>query len=361
MRLIIDAHEDLAWNILTFNRDYTRSIKETRKAEEGSETPTLNGSTMVGWPEYQQAGVAIVYSTLFAAPFRRKLGDWDVQSYRDIKEAHRRYLDQLNTYHRLVDQKPDHFRLIQDAASLKNHLLEWQDEKQSHAVGFVILMEGAEGVQEPSELEFWWENGVRIIGPAWAGTRFCGGTREPGPLTDEGRALLDGMADIGFTLDLSHMDELAVRQALDDYPGAIIASHATCAALMPDFPNNRLLKDDIIKGIIERNGVIGMIPMLPFLKEGWKSADGRQGLNMDPLLIDQVDHICQLAGDSNHVGLGTDFDGGFGMESAPADLDSIGDLVKIPALLEKRGYSDTDMDAIMGKNWERHLMETLPG
>ena len=81
---------------------------------------------------------------------------------------------------------------------------------------------------------------------------------------------------------------------------------------------------------------------------------------MDPLLIDQVDHICQLAGDSSHVGLGTDFDGGFGMESAPADLDSIADLAKIPDLLEKRGYSEKDMDAIMGKNWERHLMETLP-
>jgi len=361
MRLIVDAHEDLAWNNLAFERDYTRSVAETRKSEENSDIPFNNDNTMIGWPEYQQARVAVVFSTLFVAPIRRKLGDWDNQTYGDIKEAHQRYRQQLDVYHRLVDNHPARFRLIQDGASLKNHLDDWKEDGETHPVGLVILMEGAEGVQNPAELEFWWEKGVRIIGPAWAGTRFCGGTQEPGPLTDEGRALLNGMAELGFTLDLSHMDELAARQALDEYPGPIIASHATCAALLPEFPGNRLLKDDIIRGIMERNGTIGLVPMLPFLKHDWKKTDGRQGLNMDPLLTNHIDHICQMAGDSNHVGLGTDFDGGFGLESAPADLDSIADLANLAGILESQGYSNRDVDAILGGNWLHHLQENLPG
>jgi membrane dipeptidase len=359
MKLIVDAHEDLAWNILSFNRDYTRSVAETRRMEKDSEIPFHNDNTMIGWPEYLNAGVAVVFSTLFAAPQRRKLGDWDIQTYKDTKEAHQRYRDQLDVYHRLVDLEPDKFRLIQNAVALNDHLEDLQENIKNHPVGLVILMEGAEGVQDPDELEFWWEKGVRIIGPAWAGTRFCGGTLEPGPLTTEGRALLEGMAELGFTLDLSHMDELSAMQALDEYPGSIIATHATCAALLPDFPANRLLKDDIIRGIIERNGTIGLIPMLPFLVKDWKKPDGRQGLNLD-LLINHIDHICQLAGDSSHVGLGTDFDGGFGMESAPADLDSIADLVKLSGMLEARGYSSRDVDAIMGWNWIDHLQENLP-
>ena len=142
----------------------------------------------------------------------------------------------LDVYHRLVDEYPQKFSLIQDTSSLEDHMITWQEETKNHPVGLVILMEGAEGVREPAELELWWEKGVRIIGPAWAGTRFCGGTMEPGPLTEEGHALLAGMAEIGFTLDLSHMDEMAARQALGEYPGAIIASHANCAALLPEFP-----------------------------------------------------------------------------------------------------------------------------
>jgi len=135
-------------------------------------------------------------------------------------------------------------------------------------------MEGAEGVRTPSELDEWWELGVRFIGPAWAGTRFCGGTRDPGPLTDDGRALLEAMADIGFTLDLSHMDELSARQSLDMYPGPIIASHANAAALLPGYDGNRLLPDEVIRGMITRDGIIGVIPYCRFLDNSWKRVIG---------------------------------------------------------------------------------------
>ena len=74
-----------------------------------------------------------------------------------------------------------------------------------------------------------------------------------------------------------------------------------------------------------------------------------------------IDHVCQAVGDANHVGLGSDFDGGFGAESIPAGMDTIADLGRIaPALGEELGYGDEDIAAIMGGNWLRLLQEALP-
>jgi membrane dipeptidase len=360
MSIIVDAHEDLAWNILTLNRDYTRSAAETWKIEAGSSILDHTDNTLLGWEDYQLGKVAIIFSTLFVSPERRKLGEWDSQAYKTSDEAHLHYRAQLERYHLLTDKYPEKFRLIRDGKDLMDIIDHWNGPEKSHPVGMVVLMEGAEGVRKPSELEEWWFLGVRIIGPAWAGTRFCGGTREPGPLTDDGRELLAGMAEIGMTLDISHMDELAALQALDDYPGVIIASHANCAALLSNYSGNRMLSERMIKKIIQRNGVIGLVPALPFLKYDWKKSDGRDGLTLASVFAGHIDHICQIAGNANNVGLGTDYDGGFGVESAPKDINTIADLQKLESILSTRGYSSTDIEKIMGKNWLQFLQENLP-
>ena len=361
--LIVDSHEDLAYSIISFGRDYTRPAAETRRIEKenGSPTPGHNGNTLLGWPDYQRGRVAVVFGTLFVVPERRKAGDWEGLCYSDYDQAHRLYRDQMEAYRDLVDRRPDYFRLIGSQADLEIVLSHWNDSgADTHPVGIVPLMEGAEGVRTPAELERWWDWGVRLIGPAWAGTRFCGGTREPGPLTDDGRALLKGMAGIGFTLDLSHMDELAARQSLDFYPGPIIASHANAAAVIPEYDGNRLLSDGIIKGLIARDGVIGVIPYCRFLKPDWKMEAGRDGITLETLAT-HIDHICQMAGNARHVGLGTDFDGGFGVESVPAEVDTIADLQKLVPILADRGYIEADISAILGGNWLRHLRTRLPG
>jgi membrane dipeptidase len=360
--LIVDAHEDIAYNILSFGRDYTRPAAETRKLERKSAPETIKhaGETLLGWPEYQLGRVAVVFGTLFATPERRKEGDWDRQSYADIQQAHRIYRTQLDEYHRLTDEHPDRFRLIGTRADLKSILSHWANATQpTHPVGLVPLMEGAEGVRTPSELEEWWEAGLRTIGLAWAGTRFCGGTRDPGPLTDDGRALLKAMADIGFTLDLSHMDPQSAREALDLYPGPIIASHANAAALLKGYTGNRLLPEDVIKGLLDRDGIIGVIPFCVFLENGWKRSDRRDHITLETLVA-HVDHICQMAGDARHVGLGSDFDGGFGVDSVPSGIDTIADLQKLSPLLTAKGYNDDEVAAILGGNWLRHLQTHLP-
>ncbi len=363
MSLIIDSHQDLAYNMLTWARDYTRSVEETRRLEVGTDVPTLNGDCIVGWPEYQSGQVAAVFATLFATPARKKEA-YDKVWYADVETAHRLYRDQINVYRRLVDVHPDKFRLVASTKELDSVIGDWSKPAQNgsgHPVGLIYLMEGADGIRSPKELSEWYDMGLRLIGLAWAGTRYCGGTSEPGALTPEGRELIAAMADYNFVLDLSHMDEAAATESLDRYEGPVMATHSNCAALMKGADTNRHLPDHVIEGLIERDGVIGLIPLNSFLKVGWlrKNGSRREEVPLD-VLIAHIDHICQIAGNSLHAGIGSDFDGGFGLQSIPPELDSIADLQKISAGLKARGYNEADVENILGGNWLRFLRRNLP-
>jgi membrane dipeptidase len=383
MMIIVDAHQDLAYNIATFHRDYRLSAHETRQREQGTETIAQNGDTLLGYPEYRRGRIGVIFATLFAGPVRRKLGEWDTQTYKTTEQAHALYRGQMDVYLRLADEQPAYFRLIGSKADLQETVSAWEqaaalpqekpageDEPTNETsseesgepplpVGLVVLMEGAEGVRRPEELVEWWQLGVRVIGPAWTGTRFCGGTREPGPLTREGFQLLEAMADLGFALDISHMDEQAALQALDAYPGTIIASHSNVAALLKGIETNRHLSDQVIAGLLERDGVIGTVINNGFLKPGWKAEDGRQQVSLQDVAA-HIDYICQAAGDPLHAGIGSDFDGGYGLQSTPHEIDTIADLRKLIPILAAKGYRHEDIAAILGKNWLDRLNRVLP-
>lgn len=363
--LIIDAHEDLAYNMLTYGRDYTRSAAETRRLEAGTIQVKVKEDTLLGWPDYQRGQVAVIFSTLFATPTRLRSGDWERLHYANTLQANHLYWEQLDLYHRLVDDNPDKFRLVWLRSNLQEILAGWQKspetkgEPPNHPVGLVILMEGAEGLRAMSELEDWWDGGVRIIGPAWAGNRFCGGTREPGRLTVAGRELLEHMAGHGFGLDVSHMDEVAALEAVDSYPGVVIASHSNAKALLRGYDGNRHLSDALIQALVERNAVIGVLPFNGFLQADWKQGERRDLVTLQHVAA-QIDYICQMAGDSRHVGIGSDFDGGFGLQSVPVEIDTIASLQTLVPLLGERGYSQEDIQGILGGNWITMLNLILP-
>jgi membrane dipeptidase len=361
--LIVDAHQDLAWNMLTFGRDYTQSVEETRRRENGNFVVENNGDTTLSWQEYQRGRVALVFATLFAAPLRVKVGEWDTQVYETAEQAHKIYMDQLDTYDRLLDRHPDKFTPVRTTRELESLLATWNQPDGAHPngrpTGLVTLMECAECIRTTGELDEWWERGVRIIGPAWRSTRFCGGTREPGPLTKEGHALLDAMAERGFILDLSHMAWESALESLDGYEGAIIATHANPLTMVKNGTSNRFLTDEIIDGIIERGGVIGIVPFNRFLIQDWKNTDPRSDCSLD-LVAAHIDYICQRAGSARHVGFGTDFDGGFGLQQIPPEIDTVADLQKLSPLLAARGYNESDIAAIFGGNWVDHLQRNLP-
>lgn len=364
MTLLIDSHEDIAWNIVNLKRDYTRSAHDIRDSELNTPIPAFNGNTLLGWPQYQQANVGIIFATLYCRPKRLDQGKYPVHVYETPRQAHQCYRENLDAYFRLAEESPDKFCLILNQTELQSQLALWEQHLSGHSetpppVGLVILMEGAECMAEPAEAEQWYDWGVRLIGPAWAGNHFCGGTREPGPLTKAGFGLLDQMAYLGMILDISHMDHQSARQSLDYYQGQVIASHSNAEAIIPNIPIKCHLKDETIQQLIERDGVMGIVPLNAFLKWDWRAEGGRAAMSIDAV-VKQIDHVCQMAGTTRHVGLGTDFDGGFGCESVPPEIDTIADLPKLSPKLAEKGYNEEDINNIFSGNWLRILKSNLP-
>jgi membrane dipeptidase len=358
--IVIDAHEDLAWNALTFGRDYRRSVLETRQLEAGTDTPTHNGQTLIGWPEWQRGRVAIVFSSLFAAPDRWREGSWDTLCYDGPEQAHLQYRANLDTYRQWVEKSPEHYRFILSVQDLEGQWSAWQDPEHKGPVGLLLLMEGADGLREPAEVEQWFDWGVRILGPAWSGTRYAGGTKEPGPLTELGRELLKYMEACGMTLDLSHLSEEGAREALDRFGGTVIASHTSPLAHVSnaEFPE-RHISDEVIRRLAGRKGVMGLLLGNRFLQDGWRIGMERELVGIEDILA-AIDHVCQLVGSADHIALGSDFDGGFGLDRVPKGLDSIADLQLIGDALCQYGYSDEDVAGILGLNWYHLLQHSLP-
>jgi membrane dipeptidase len=211
---------------------------------------------------------------------------------------------------------------------------------------------------EPTQVEEWYARGLRIIGPAWSATRYSGGTRAPGPLTDLGRELLEVMASFRMVLDLSHMAPEACYEALDRYEGPLFASHSNPLKFRSDRPD-RNLSDRIIELIADRDGVVGIIPYNLFLVNDWRLGDPKDAATMDTVIA-AIDHVCQITGSARHVGIGSDFDGGFGSEAAPLGFETVADLWEIGPALAARGYAPGDVSAILSGNVLRILRAGLP-
>ncbi len=362
MPYLIDSHEDFSYNMLNFGRDYRRSVEETRRLESTTSIPQWNGQTLLGAAEYQQGQVRIIFSTLFLSPRDQNTPAWEPLSYPDFSTFRKLTHDQIDAYERLWDQSPELFAPVRHKRELHRVLNTWEQTNTPslpHPTGMVMLIEGAEGISNPAELEEYWHRGVRMIGLVWGGGRLCGGTRNPGKFTSEGLAFLDVMAEYGFTLDISHMSEESALEALDRYEGPVAATHANARALLRTDPRQRHLSDIVIRQLVERDGVMGVIPFNHFLNPDWSPSDPRESIRLEHLAA-HIDHVCQLAGNSHHVGIGTDFDGGFGYPAVPLEINTIADLQKLDPILQQRGYSPEDVQNILGANWLQHLERTLP-
>jgi membrane dipeptidase len=215
-------------------------------------------------------------------------------------------------------------------------------------------MEGADPIREPEELEMWYERGLRIIGPAWDNTRYAAGAwNGGGGLTPDGHRLLEVMAEFDFVLDLTHMSEQGTLEALDRYPGPIVATHSNSRALVP---SQRQLSDLQIMRVAERGGIVGVVPFNIFLLANHRRGEPKERVTLEHVVA-HIDHICQVVGDAQHVGLGSDFDGGFGSADIPAEMDSAADLPLIGKALAAHGYETADITDILGGNWLRFLRQ----
>ncbi len=346
---IVDAHLDIAWNKFALNRDFLESVAEKR-AREGARPAHNEGSALVGLPDLIAGNVRVVFATTFVAQARPDRKEWG-RTYSTPQEAHDQAMEQI-AYYAALAMDP-RVSLITTRGDL-DRVLESPEPK----VGLVILMEGADPIVEPAQTPEWFEAGVRIVGPAWSQTRYSGGTRAPGPLTDLGRALMPHLERAGMILDASHMAEQSFFDALESFGGAVIASHSNCRVFAGADPD-RQLSDEMIRAIVERDGVIGAVLYGGFLKAGWDKSAKKDALTLADA-AQHIQHICDLAGDARHVGIGSDFDGGFGMESVPREIDTIADLHRIGDALAAASFGDADIANILGGNWFRLLRRALP-
>ncbi len=354
--IVVDAHEDIAYNALAHARDYRLPAWEKRRLE-ASDEPARAGLATVGLPDALLGRVAVVFATIFTAPRSATPQPWDHLTYTTPREAYRLAVDQYDYYQRLFDES-ERVRLIRSVGDLNAVLATWAEgtEMHQHRQGMTLLMENADPILEPRQFEEWYARGVRLVGPAWQASRYCGGTGQPGPLTALGRELLDVMANFNAILDLSHMAEQAYLEAIDRYEGVVIASHSNPRRFRG---TDRHLSDEMIRRLAERDGVMGIVLFNRFLSDTWAKGDPKSDVPMS-VALDAIDYVCQLTGSAAHVGIGSDFDGGFGAESIPDGLDTVGDLWNFGAALRARGYSEEDTAAILGGNMLRKLRQALP-
>ncbi len=344
--MIVDGHEDIATNALFGGRDIRQSVAEKRAREASAPRDEIRrfGSAMLGLPEHRQGGVGLVFATIFVMPG-------------EVEEMAVRGLAQLRYYHELARDETAGVRLITSRSELAALEREFAaaPTPELRPVGFVLLMEGADPLRDPSELEVWQREGLRLLGLSWGATRYAGGTHAPGGLTDLGRALLAEMQRLGIVLDVSHLAEESFWQATERFAGTIIASHSNCRAYVP---TDRQLTDDMIREIARRDGVIGTVLANGFLVDGWSRERG-DVVSLEAVMR-HIDHVCDLTGTAAHCAIGSDFDGGFGVETTPQELDSVADLGKIGEALSARGYGADDVAGILGGNWLRMLRRALP-
>lgn len=343
--LIVDAHLDIAYGALEDGRNPLATVEEIRRSEPRKPRP---GRATVSFPQLREAGIVVVFGTIFVMPKAAARGDAMRMVYEDAQDAHRLGMSELDYYHRLVDVEANRLRLVGDAVGLEEVLATHESDEEP-LLGIVPLMEGADPIREPEELELWVQRGVRLIGLAWDDTRYAAGAWRGSRhgLTKAGRALLEVMNEFGLILDITHMSEKASLEALEQYEGPVAATHSNCRALVP---GERQLSDAQIRAVGEREGVIGTVLYNRFLRANHQQGDRKELVTLD-YVVAHIDHICQVLGDARHVGLGTDMDGGFGADDIPAELDSAADLPLIAARLRDSGYGQEDVQHIMGQNW----------
>jgi membrane dipeptidase len=357
--LIFDAHLDLSMNALEWNRDFTRSIDDIRQREQGQTDKKDRGKGTVCFPEMRRSGVGICVATQIARYVKPKN---PLPGWHSPEQAWAMTQGQLAWY-RAMEERGEIVQ-ITDTTGLEKHVGLWQravagnDSSSSPLpLGYILSLEGADSIVTLKHLERSYEQGLRALGPAHYGPgTYAQGTDANGGIGQCGRELLAEMERLGIILDVTHLCDDSFWEALDHFDGHLWASHSNCRALVP---HNRQFSDEQIKVLIERGAVIGAVFDAWMMAPGWikgKTKPDDVGLKLEQI-VDHIDHICQMAGNTRHSGIGSDLDGAFGREQTPVDLNTIADLARIPENLQRRGYTNQDVQQIMHGNFIGLLKE----
>ncbi|MEW6156343.1 MAG: membrane dipeptidase [Verrucomicrobiota bacterium] len=365
--LIFDAHLDLSMNALEWNRDLRRPIDEIRAREAGlTDKPDRTRGT-VCLPEMRRGRIGICVATQIARYVKpqNKLPGWH-----SPEQAWAQTQGQLAWY-RAMEEAGEMFQ-IHDGATLEKHLDLWNSGANSSGdhgssatkplpIGYILSLEGADSMISLKHLERSFAQGLRAVGPAHYGPgTYAQGTDATGGIGVRGRELLKEMDRLGVILDVTHLCDDSFWEAVDHFEGPLWASHSNVRSLVP---HNRQFTDEQIKYLVGRGAVIGGALDAWMMVPGWirgKTTPQSAGVTLDTL-VDHIDHVCQIAGNASHSGIGSDLDGAFGREQSPADLDTIADLARLPELFAARGYKPEEIEGIMHRNFIAFLRKVWTG
>ena len=348
----IDAHLDLSMNALEWNRDLRLPVSEINEREKGWIDKPDRGNAVVSLAELRKGSVGLVVATQIGRYVA--LGN-PLPGWHSPEQAWAQTQGQLAWYQAMEEE--GEMVQVNDLQSLEKHMELWKygQYAANKPIGYILSLEGADSIITIKHLERAYRQGLRAIGPAHYGPgRYANGTDATGRMGKEGLELLKEIERLNIILDATHLCDDAFWQALDNFNGHIWASHNNCRALVD---HNRQYSDEMIRELVNRGAVIGAALDAWMMVPGWvrgKSTPKAMNCNLE-VMIDHIDHICQIAGNASHIGLGTDLDGAFGREQCPYDLETIADLQKVPVKLRKRGYTEADIENMMHGNWLRFL------
>ena len=348
--LIFDAHLDLAMNALEWNRDLRWSVREIRESEKNLKDKPDRGNNTVSFEAMRKGNIGLCVATQIARYVKKgsRLPGWN-----SPEQAWAQTQGQLSWYREM--ERQGELRQIRDLEGLKDHLDRWQDNSEDCPIGYILSLEGADSIVSMEHLLMAHEQGLRAIGPAHYGPgTYAHGTDSVGGIGERGKELLKNMERLDLILDATHLCDQSFWESMEYFQGPVWASHNNCRKFVD---HNRQFSDEQIKELLGRGAVIGMALDAWMMVPNWvRGVSTPAGMNVSlKQTLDNIDHICQLAGNSEQVGLGTDLDGAFGTEQTPFDIDTIADLQKIPGLLGQRGYSESDIENIMSRNFIRFL------
>ncbi len=355
MKFIIDIHLDLSMNAIEWNRDLTQSVLQINAQEKDLIDKPDRGRATVSLQAMREGNIGFCVATQIA---RYVKSNNPLPGWNSPAQAWAQTQGQLAWYRAM--EKADEMVQIIDKKGLQNHLDLWSSSELNKPIGYLLNLEGADSIVTLDHLHRAYEQGLRAIGPAHYGPgTYAYGTDSEGGLGTKGKELLNEIEKLNMILDVTHLCDQSFWEAIDHYNGKIWASHSNCRSLVP---NQRQFSNLQIKELIDRKAIIGMAfdawMMIPKWQKG--ISNPKNSSLVIETIIDHIDHICQLSGNSNHIALGTDLDGGFGKEQCPYDLETISDLQKMDVLLKKRGYSENDIQKILNQNAINFLMGALP-
>jgi membrane dipeptidase len=354
LMFLVDAHLDLAMNAVDWNRNLQQSVDDIRAQEISLGMNELGrGTGTLSFPELRAAGVGLCMTTMIARcepSINDSFGHISPETCYAMAHAHA-------AYYRAMEQRGV-MRMIRNKAQLHDHVTKYRAAPDTQPLGYVLTMEGADPLLTPDSIDEFHAMGLRCLGLTHYGTnRYGGGTRSHAGLSNGAIQLLKRCSELGISIDMTHLSDVAFEEMLEHFDGRIHASHQNSRRLSNW---QRQYSDDQYRKVLARQGVIGIAFDIIMLQDGYVRGQSELRATIETA-VQNIEIVCELAGNRNQVGLGTDLDGGYGNEQTPNDLRRYTDLPKrLVDGLSQRNYSDKEIDGILHGNWLRFFSEILP-